>query len=362
MDSRGLVVLLVVTCVGSVPLPECEELLKPLGLDDHSMIYGKWYLIISASDSLHFRVRHISVKSSWIDVRPTEDATVLLLRWGERIDGTCSYGTTKVTISANPSSCLKFTSYSTKREGYYLKPCPNCLLWIDTVHESGQTGKNIDMYSRTPELESLHLKSFLNHTACLNFPEAYTSYDGVTEVCSDNKDPDLCDDLPKPQALQDLTHIYGKWIYVIGVSDHSKSQYSPEGTQSSWIEVSPTTDSTDLTLRWGERIDGECKHGSATVVVEEQGSNRSSLEYSRSDVSYPRNGTFLQPCPDCLLWRETSTVLDVPTRLLFLFRRTAKLDKFHLDMFRTHATCLTFPQTYNSYDGVTELCPEERPK
>ena len=48
--------------------------------------------------------------------------------------------------------------------------------------------------------------------------------------------------------------IYGKWIYVIGVSDQSKSQYSPEVTLSSWIDVSPTADSTDLTLRWGERM------------------------------------------------------------------------------------------------------------
>ena len=95
-------------------------------------------------------------------------------------DGTCSYGTTKVTISDNPSSCckstvlcilhsnptsflhdishhgmypftpftVKFTSYSAKREGYYLQPCPDCLLWIDTVDESGQTGRNIDMYSK----------------------------------------------------------------------------------------------------------------------------------------------------------------------------------------------------------------------
>ena len=42
-------------------------------------------------------------------------------------------------------------------------------------------------------------------------------------------------------------------------------------------------------------------------------------------MPYPRNGTFLQPCPDCLLWRETSTVLDVPTRLLFLFSKRTRI-------------------------------------
>ena len=36
----------------------------------------------------------------------------------------------------------------------------------------------------------------------------------VLEVCSDNKDPDLCDDPPKPQVLQDLTPVSQKLFFL----------------------------------------------------------------------------------------------------------------------------------------------------
>lgn len=341
---------------------DCKALLSPPFIQDHSPIYGKWYLIIGASDNAFFHTSLTPVKSGWIDIEPTGDATMLTLRWGDWTFGTCSYGSTKVTITDSPTSCLQFISFSTKREGYYLQPCSDCLLWIDKAKENGQTGQNIEMYRRIPKLESFHLKIFQKHSACSNFPPIYHSYDGVTEVCHDNQDLEACDDLLKPLVLTKANPIYGKWFYVIGASDQIDTLNSLEKLKSSWIDVSLSSNDTELTLHWGEHIDGKCSHGTAEGVIRSLASQDSSIEFVNTSHKYYRNGSFLQPCPDCLLWRDTSTVGSITTRLLFLFRRTAQMDTSYLQMFQKHATCLTFPQTYISYDGVTELCPDERPK
>lgn len=73
-------------------------------------------------------------------------------------------------------------------------------------------------------------------------------------MCHDNQDLEACDDLLKPLVLTKANPIYGKWFYVIGASDQIDTLNSLEKLKSSWIDVSLSSNDTELTLHWGEHM------------------------------------------------------------------------------------------------------------
>lgn len=46
--------------------------------------------------------------------------------------------------------------------------------------------------------------------------------------------------------------IFGKWVYVMGAGDPKLYHKALESLKSSWIDLSPTSDSQIVTLRWGD--------------------------------------------------------------------------------------------------------------
>ncbi|XP_020344379.1 uncharacterized protein LOC109895131 [Oncorhynchus kisutch] len=73
-------------------------------------------------------------------------------------------------------------------------------------------------------------------------------------------------------------------------------------------------------------------------------------------------GQYLETCPDCLLWSDTSRNGDITGRYLLLFTRSGKMYPTYLDTYKNQAECLNFPETHHTYDGETELCPDDNQK
>ncbi|XP_042187409.1 uncharacterized protein LOC121847934 isoform X1 [Oncorhynchus tshawytscha] len=165
----------------------------------------------------------------------------------------------------------------------------------------------------------------------------------------------LCKELVKPLVLEDHTEIYGKWVYVMGSADHSVFQKALGTLKSSWIDLSATSDHQVVTLRWGDRIDGKCVVGATNATIS---GTTSTVHIHLSE----HKGQYLETCPDCLLWSDTSRNGDITGRYLLLFTRSGKMDPTYLDTYKNQAECLNFPETHHTYDGETELCPDDNQK
>ncbi|XP_070992434.1 saxitoxin and tetrodotoxin-binding protein 2-like [Oncorhynchus clarkii lewisi] len=165
----------------------------------------------------------------------------------------------------------------------------------------------------------------------------------------------LCKELVKPLVLEDHTEIYGKWVYVMGSADHSVFQKALGTLKSSWIELSATSDHQVVTLRWGDRIDGKCLVGATNATIS---GTTSTVHIHLSE----HKGKYLETCPDCLLWSDTSRNGDITGRYLLLFTRSGKMDPTYPDTYKNQAECLNFPETHHTYDGKTELFPDDNQK
>ncbi|CAB1322086.1 unnamed protein product, partial [Coregonus sp. 'balchen'] len=156
----------------------------------------------------------------------------------------------------------------------------------------------------------------------------------------------VCKELVKPLVLEDHTEIYGKWVYVMGSADHSVFQNALGTLKSSWIDLSATSDHQVVTLRWGDRIDGKCVVGATNATI----SGTTSTVHIHSSE---HKGQYLETCPDCLQWSDTSRSGDITGRYLLLFTRSGKMDLTYLDTYKKQAECLNFPETHHTYDGET---------
>ncbi|KAJ8005735.1 hypothetical protein DPEC_G00120990 [Dallia pectoralis] len=65
--------------------PDCKDLIKPLVLEDHSEIHGKWIYVMGSADHLFFQNALKTLQSSWIDLSPKSGQKTATLRWGDRM-------------------------------------------------------------------------------------------------------------------------------------------------------------------------------------------------------------------------------------------------------------------------------------
>ncbi|KAM4616163.1 uncharacterized protein ACJ7VT_009127 [Polymixia lowei] len=161
-----------------------------------------------------------------------------------------------------------------------------------------------------------------------------------------------CKDLVKPFIPDDPNLVFGKWVYVMGSADPKPYHKALEALKSSWIDLSPTSDSQIVTLRWGDQCFNRCSLGEANATVS---GVATTFRKNLSD----HKGHILQTCSGCLLWTDTFRNEDVAGRYVMQFTRTGTIDPKDVEVFKKQAGCLNFPENYHSYDG-TELCPDNK--
>uniref|UniRef100_A0A7N6BEG4 Apolipoprotein M n=1 Tax=Anabas testudineus TaxID=64144 RepID=A0A7N6BEG4_ANATE len=157
-----------------------------------------------------------------------------------------------------------------------------------------------------------------------------------------------CKDLVKPFmcVLTFYMQIFGKWVYVMGAGDPKPYHKAMESVKSSWIDLSPTSDSQIVTLRWGDHCFNRCILGEVNATV-------SGLATTFRKNLSDHKGHILQTCPDCLLWTDTFRNMDVTGRYILQFTRTGKIDGKDVELFKKQLECLNFPTNFHSYSGKT---------
>uniref|UniRef100_A0AAY5KEE4 Apolipoprotein M n=1 Tax=Esox lucius TaxID=8010 RepID=A0AAY5KEE4_ESOLU len=191
MAVHLVLALLALASLSVASTPDCKELIKPLVLEDHTEIYGKWVYVMGSADQLFFQNALRTLQSSWIDLSATSDHKAVTLRWGDRIDGKCIVGSTIATINGTTSTVQLHLS---EHKGHYLETCPDCLLWSDTTRNGDVTGRYLLLFTRTGQMDPTYLDTYRKQAECLNFPDKHHSYDGKTELCHDDKEKEATEE------------------------------------------------------------------------------------------------------------------------------------------------------------------------
>ncbi|CAJ1068904.1 saxitoxin and tetrodotoxin-binding protein 2-like [Xyrichtys novacula] len=162
-----------------------------------------------------------------------------------------------------------------------------------------------------------------------------------------------CKDMIQPYMPEDPKLVFGKWVYVMGAGDPKPYHKALESLKSSWIELSPTSQNNNLLLRWGDHCFNRCILGEVNATV-------SGLATTFRKNLSDHKGHILQTCPNCLLWTDTFRNKDVTGRYILQFTRTGKIDPKDVEIFKKQLGCLNFPENFHSFDGKTELCPDDK--
>nr|XP_015827994.2 uncharacterized protein LOC107393895 [Nothobranchius furzeri] len=167
-----------------------------------------------------------------------------------------------------------------------------------------------------------------------------------------------CKELVKPLLLDSHSPIYGKWVLHVGTWDKQGLQSDLSSVNSSWVELSPSSDSGVITVYWADRLkDDKCLQGPANATI--SGTTSHTTFVINGHTSY-HDGKYYETCSDCLLSEDTTLLPDGKSkgRYLFLFTRTGNLEPSELDTYKKQAECLKFLPEYHF--GSTHLCPDER--
>uniref|UniRef100_A0A3Q1AN77 Apolipoprotein M n=1 Tax=Amphiprion ocellaris TaxID=80972 RepID=A0A3Q1AN77_AMPOC len=164
-----------------------------------------------------------------------------------------------------------------------------------------------------------------------------------------------CEELLK--ILEDRSKLHGKWIYYAGVSATEGINYL-KSIQSSWIELSPIPDSDDMTLRYGDKMDGKCVYGSVNATFS---GNSTAVTFYYNSTTHEHVGKHLVTCPDCILWTDNSVGSGETKRgrNIYIFTKSGTLDASQLEVFKKQAQCLDFPTDIH-FGENKDLCPDEK--
>ncbi|XP_054630792.1 uncharacterized protein LOC129180386 [Dunckerocampus dactyliophorus] len=190
MSAQLLVVLLAFTalCAASSE-PDCKDLVKPLLLDDHSPVFGKWVLHVGSWDEPGLKSDLVVVNTSWIELSPSSQTGVISLYWADRLtDDKCLQGSADVTVTGMTShATFNINNHTSYHEGKYYETCADCLFSEDTtlLPDGKSLGRYLFLFTRTGQLEPSELETFKKQAACLNFPAEY--YFMGTNLCPDSR-------------------------------------------------------------------------------------------------------------------------------------------------------------------------------
>ncbi|KAK2837370.1 hypothetical protein Q5P01_014582 [Channa striata] len=189
MAAQLVVALLALTSLGAASEPDCKELVKPLVLDSHSPIYGKWVLHVGAWDQPGLKNDLVSVNSSWVELSASPDSGVITIYWADRLKNKCLQGIANATISGMAShTTYNINGHTSYHDGKYYETCADCLLSEDTtlLPDGKSKGRYLFLFTRTGTLDPSELETFKKQAECLSFPAEF-HFVG-SDLCPDDRE------------------------------------------------------------------------------------------------------------------------------------------------------------------------------
>jgi len=177
-----LVVVVSLTRGDSAPAaePDCEVLVRPLALDNHGKIEGRWNYVegFAVSDSKNFAFGSGFIASSWINVTvsPEDNITYTMMEYN-RNNGTCEVTQIRVTPVSGSNTIMEmaFSIDDVIDRGTFLSTCADCLLFNFTSPVKPEDPVHyLQMYMREgSSLKEADRHVFEQQAKCLNFNHHY---------------------------------------------------------------------------------------------------------------------------------------------------------------------------------------------
>ncbi|KAG7461129.1 hypothetical protein MATL_G00206750 [Megalops atlanticus] len=163
----------------------CQDLVKPLVLDDLTRISGKWIVLEGAADHPEFVHTLKMTNSSWMDIVLTSRNDTTILIQGHMIDGKCLHFAQNMTISDHTTIHLRYGN--TIANGTFLPTCPDCLVMSFTSLLQGEIARSLYMSGRERKLSASDWEMYRKQAECLGFPQPHFTYDEQQDLCPEEK-------------------------------------------------------------------------------------------------------------------------------------------------------------------------------
>ncbi|XP_068594908.1 saxitoxin and tetrodotoxin-binding protein 1-like [Brachionichthys hirsutus] len=190
MAAQLVAALLALASLCAASEPDCKELVKPLVLDNHSPIYGKWVFHVGTWDKPGLKGDLVLVNSSWVELSASSDSSVMALYWADRLGADkCLQGTANATISEITShTTFIINGHTSYHDGKYYETCSDCILSEDTTFlpDGESKGRYLFLFTRTGNLDPSDLETFKKQAECLEFLPEY--HFGGNDLCPDDRE------------------------------------------------------------------------------------------------------------------------------------------------------------------------------
>ncbi|XP_062379989.1 saxitoxin and tetrodotoxin-binding protein 1-like isoform X3 [Sardina pilchardus] len=334
--------------------PVCEELVKPLNVEDLTPMLGKWLFLSGFSDKKLFQDILKVVNSSWMDLTPSGQADSFIMTQGNKHDGKCEFVTFNITLKNSVLHVIEmeFEGLPLNVEVTVLSSGADYLTVIMDHKLPHINISSLYLFGRSAKLLETEQQTFQKRAECLGYtsPAPYT-YDGVTELCDQAKHKLMCEPLIKHQEIKDTKQLIGRWVFLMGFVNNKMFRDLLKMASSSWMDftLSPTTDK--ITKSQGIRLNGTC------VFTSDKGTISDSVfrgSYIYEGQLMTSEGWVLPSGEDILIIYGKC---QRGSRTLNMFGRSSKASATDIEKFQKQAECLGWirPAEY-IYDGVTELC------
>ncbi|CAL1585768.1 unnamed protein product [Knipowitschia caucasica] len=205
MAPQLYVFLLVLAFLRATAEPECQNLVKPLVLDRHSPIYGKWVLHVASWDKEELKDGLFSLKATMMEVSAHADNEHLTVYWVDRMrkDDSCLQGLINSTVSGQTvRGAYNNNGHTIYREGKFYETCADCLLSEDTIcgPDGTSMGRFLFLFTRSGKLEPSHLETYKKQAKCLEFPEEF--FFTSDDPCPDQRETVTSATENKPAATE----------------------------------------------------------------------------------------------------------------------------------------------------------------
>ncbi|KAG7458862.1 hypothetical protein MATL_G00225060 [Megalops atlanticus] len=176
-------VLSLLSAAAAAPVP-CEELVKPLVLDNVDKILGKWILIAGTADDPNNVDVLRNIDSAWLQFSLASHNDTAIFTQGVRLGKECIYSSAKTTIKNN-----KFTINDTiVSTGVLLRADPDYLL-MSYSNTFGQiTFQFLYLLGKKADLSVSELELYKRQVKCLSLHPPVLM-DKEKELCPKKREP-----------------------------------------------------------------------------------------------------------------------------------------------------------------------------
>ncbi|XP_072519288.1 alpha-1-acid glycoprotein 1-like [Salminus brasiliensis] len=180
--------------------PTCEDLTKPVELEDERSIIGKWVFQEGITNSPRLGNVFKTMNSSWMEFTPSSLTDTLVLSQGSLIHGGCQLTSKNVTFQ---NSTIHVSVHNITTVINLLPSCAHCLTLSFCREMADETLRSIYFLTKEPKAPETAVELYRKQAACLGLKEEpQFSYDGVTELCGKT---DTCESQTKPEPEKNAT-------------------------------------------------------------------------------------------------------------------------------------------------------------